>query len=320
MMFRRSLAALLFTALVAPRAAHAAPSDADRVAARALAAEGQEALEKNDFTTAADRFTKADALIHAPTLMLGLAHAQVGLGKLAAAKVTYDRIVREGVAPRSPPAWGKALEDATREVATLAARVPQVTITVQGPESATVTIDGATVPGAALGAKRALPLDPGAHVIRAEAAGFTAAETSVKLREGQSEIVKLTLAPAAATTTTPVEPVAKGGGSTQKTLGFVALGMGGVGLVLGGVTGGLAIAKHGALADPCAKGCPADKLDELGSYHTLASLSTVGFIVGGVGAAAGTLLILTAPKARSIGATSVTPVLGLGYFGAKGTF
>jgi len=106
---RRSLAALMLTALLAPAVAQAAPEGVDRASARALAAEGQEVLTKKDFTTAVDRFGRADALVHAPPTLLGLARAQLGLGKLVAAQEAYDRLVREGVAPRSPAAWSKTV-------------------------------------------------------------------------------------------------------------------------------------------------------------------------------------------------------------------
>lgn len=340
MILRRSLAALIFTALLAPAAARAEASDADRATARTLAGEGQDALEKKDFTTAADRFSRADSLIHAPTLMLGLAHAQVGLGKLVAAQELYNRIVREGVAPKSPPTWAVAVETARKEVESLAPRVPQVVITVKGPSGARVTLDDAVIPPAALGVKR--PADPGAHLIRAVAEGFAPAEASVTLREGATGTVTLELKPAAVAAVkppvvaavppssapasppiaAPMPPPAPGqaaSGSTQRTLALVAFGVGGAGLVLGGVTGGLAIGKHGDLADSCAKGCPPDKLADLDSFHTLATLSTVGFILGGAGAAAGTILLLTAPK-KAASEPHVTPVLGLGYLGAKGTF
>ncbi|MEP7122539.1 MAG: hypothetical protein ABJE95_16575 [Byssovorax sp.] len=336
MILRRPLAALIFTALLAPSVAFAEASDADRATARTLAGEGQDALEKKDFTTAADRFTRADSIIHAPTLQLGLAHAQVGLGKLVSAQETYNRIVREGVAPGSPPTWPVAVETARKEVEALAPRVPQVIINVKGTSSPRVTLDDAVVPTAALGVKR--PADPGTHLIRAVAEGFAPAESSVTLREGATGTVTLELkaaatarppvaavvpptatAPPVAAPLPPSTPSPASSGSTQKTLGFVALGVGGAGLVLGAVTGGLAIGKHGDLATSCPKGCPPSSQAELDSYHTLAALSTVGFILGGAGAAAGTILLLTAPK-KSASEPRVTPVLGLGYLGAKGTF
>src|SRR6266542_5174969 len=89
---------------LAPVKASAEAPDADRTMARAMAEEGQDALERRDYRVAEDRFTRADALIHAPTLMLGLARAQAGLGKLVEAHESYQRILREGVKPGSPAA------------------------------------------------------------------------------------------------------------------------------------------------------------------------------------------------------------------------
>src|SRR5262249_26947752 len=94
----------------------AEPSDADRATARSLAEEGKAALDRFDYRTAEDRFARADALLHAPTLLLGLARAQAGLGKLVEAHESYMRIQREGVKPGSPPVFARAQEDAAREV------------------------------------------------------------------------------------------------------------------------------------------------------------------------------------------------------------
>ena len=349
MMLRRSLAALVFAASLAPSAAFAEASDADRATARALAGEGQEALDKKDFTTAADRFTRANSIIHAPTLMLGLAHAQVGLKKLVAAQETYNRIGREGVAKGSPPTWAEAVATARKEVDALGPRVPQVVITVNGPAGAKVLIDDETIPTAALGVKR--PADPGLHVVRATLSGFAPVQSSIVLKEGVTETVILDLKPSTGATPpnpsvatppavpavvkppppppvgdvtppppTKITPDEAPAGSTQRSLGFVALGVGGVGLILGGVTGGLAIGKHGVLAKACPHGCPPAAQGDLDSFHTLATVSTVGFILGGAGAAAGTILLLTAPGKRSTKESHVTPLLGPGYLGAKGTF
>ena len=42
--------------------------------------------------------------------------------------------------------------------------------------------------------------------------------------------------------------------------------------------------------------CYTDQSDDIDSYHSLRTLSTVGFIVGVVGTGAGLTLLLTAPK------------------------
>src|SRR3954463_15780886 len=88
--------------------AGADPTSADRATARALAREGQAALDRHNFALAEDRFARADALLHAPTLLLGVARAQVGRGELVEAQESYNRILREGIAPGSPAPFYRA--------------------------------------------------------------------------------------------------------------------------------------------------------------------------------------------------------------------
>ena len=339
-----ALCALLALGLL-PGRASAQISDADKATARALAQQGQDALDKRDFPIAADRFARAAELVHAPTLPLGLARAQVGLGRWIAAAETYNRLLREPVPGGAPPVFIKALADARKELADLEPRIPSVTIAVKGSPAARVWLDGTPVPGAALGVAR--PVDPGKHAVRAEADGFAPAQAAFTATERRSEAVTLTLdraltaapepppalagstpsprqpdagsPPLAGVIALPPPPPAPSGGSVRRTLGFVGIGVGGAGLVLGAVTGGLAIPKHSALQTACPGGhCPSTQADALAGYHVLTNLSTAGFIAGGVLAATGVVLFITAPRATA--SAGVAPLIGAGYAGAKGWF
>lgn len=328
-MARRLGIASLLLALTCAPAALAQVSDADRATARSLAVEGQEALERKDFAAALDRFSRADAIIHAPTLLLGVARAQVGAGQWIAAQESYSRILREGVPEKSPEQFFEAIAAAQRELDALAPRIPQVLISVIGPDTATVTIDDAPVPRAALGVRR--PVDPGDHVVRASAAGFAPIEVKVTLAEGASETVALELKPAAPPP--PVKPrppvaprpdqgaSASGSGSSRTVLAIAALGLGGAGLAAGAVGGVLALGKHGDLSDRCPGGrCDPSLKGDIDSYHAMGTLSTIGFAIGAVGVGAGTVLLLTAPRSPQRAGISITPVIGLGSAGAKGSF
>lgn len=327
MTHRRLLSAVLAAALLAPTAA-LAQSDSDMATARALATEGQDALDKQDFATAADRFKRADALYHAPTLALGLARANVGLRHFVTAQEVYERIVREGVPKGNNEAFRKAVADARKELDQVSHEVAWITVEVHGPDAPEVTVDGAPIAAAALGVKRAI--DPGQHVVRATAQGWTTDEKKVTLPEGGVEKVSFTLqhdaAPAVADAA-PASPAPAGRDATtkpssmHKTLGVVALGVGGAGVVLGAVTGILALGKHGSLADSCNDGvCPPSAQGDIDSYHTMGTLSTIGFIAGGVGLGAGVVLLLTAPKGAPKKEAAITPVIGLGTIGAQGRF
>ena len=328
--------ALLLSPAAAWAQAPAPVSEVDRATARELAKDGKAALERKDYAVAADRFTRADSLVHAPTLLVGLARAEAGLGKWVVACELYRRVLREGVAPGAPAAFADALTDAQRELDELEPRVPGVIINVKG-AAKSVTLDGVLVPAAALGVRR--PVDPGKHAIRAEADGQAPVDATVTVAERKVETVTLELKPGPQVAPPPpvgppletpppptapppaAQPAAGGAraGSMQRTLGFVALGAGGAGLVVGAITGGLALSKHSDLV----RACPDPhtcKSSEVGSFEATEWASTVGFIAGGALAVTGVVLLVTAPRAKPATDAAVVPVLGLGWVGAKGSF
>jgi len=314
--------------LLAP-AALAEPTAADRATARTLAQEGQHALETRNYSVAIDKFSRADSLVHAPTLLLGLARAQVGSTKLVEAQENYNRIIREGVVPSAPKSWSKAVDDANKEVGAISARIPWVTITVLGPSSPEVVIDSTPIPHASLGVKRAI--NPGTHKLKVSAEGYLPQEKTIVLTEGQSLNVNMELeqAPEAPAplekkvATTAVDTgAATSGGEWRKTAAYVAFGVGGAGLIVGGVAGGLALVKHGQLADACPvrNDCDPSHGPSINSYNRLGLIADVGFIVAGVGVAAGVVFLVTQPKDTTAGARKWTPYIGLGSAGVAGVF
>jgi hypothetical protein len=325
---------------IAPQA-HA-QSDADRATARALGQEGQAALDKKDYATAEDRFRRADKMFHAPTLLLGLARSLAAEGKYVEAQEAYNRIIREGMPAGGGEAFKRAIDEATKEVDAVTPKVGAVTITVKSAAGAEVAdpqvvLDEHPINSASLGVRRAI--DPGAHVLRVTAAGYQPAEVKFSTLEGGSIDEPVILqqdlsapppaAPVPATTpgataaaVSSTEPGAAQPSQARKIAPFIAWGVGGAGLVLGVVTGVVAMSKHSTLKDECTDGsCPPGKpQDDLSSYHTMGTLSTVGFIVAGVGAAAGVALFVTEPKSTPTTGLYVVPTVGLGTIGAHGTF
>jgi hypothetical protein len=333
-----------------------AQSDADRATARQLGQDGEDALDKKDWPRAEDRFRRADQLVHAPTLVLGLARALAGEGKYVESQETYNRMIREGLPPSAPDVFKKAIEDAKKEVDGVGAKIGGVTITVTASGGGDapgmqVMLDDKPVNVASLGIKRAV--DPGNHSLKVTATGFKAAALSFKVPEGGSvnepitleragEVAPIPPASASATTTASAPPTAAptdtastaGGGETPppksggSVLPWVAFGVGGVGLAVGTITGILAIGKHSTLAGECSGTCPSSAQSDLDSYHLMGTLSTVGFIVGGVGVAAGVVLLFVHPgRAEATPAATapaakidIQPVVGFGTIGAVGHF
>ncbi|MBI4705825.1 MAG: tetratricopeptide repeat protein [Deltaproteobacteria bacterium] len=308
-MLRRSLLFWVSVVLLWCGPAWAQPSESDVATARQLAQEAQQALDAKDYAAAADRFKRAESLYHAPTLLLGLARAYVGLGKYVAAREAYNKVVREKLGPDASKPFREAVEAARTEVVGLDAKIAWVTIEVEGPTDPAVTLDAEAIPTASLGVRRAI--DPGEHVVRASAPGYVAREQKLAVDAGGSQQVKLTLQPdpnanrpAAAPVATP-GPDTGGGGGTLRLLGFVSLGVGGAGLIAGAVTGALAMDKHSELESACSNGiCSPDEEATLDGYHTLGTISTVGFVAGGVLAAGGLALVLFAPSGAAPSASA----------------
>ena len=320
-------------------------TDDEKATARSLGQEGQAALDKGDAKTAEDRFHRAVMIFDSakapvpPTLILGYARGAALNKHFIAAEEAYNRMIRAGLPPGAPAPFVKALEDAKKEIDNVTPHIARVTINVTGCDSPTVTLDGATVPSMMFGIKK--PIDPGTHEIKASATGCKASTTSFTVDDGKESTANVTLEKEATTnvttnptttnptttnptttnptTTSPTTTTTEsGGGSGLKIAGIVTLGVGGVGLVLGAITGGLALGDHSDIANACPdpKNCPASLQGKIDSNHTMGTLSTVGFVAGGVLAVAGIVMWVLAPSAKKTekAAAWITP------FGVAGRF
>ena len=308
-------------------AAIAEPSAADRATARSLATEGYWALHDKRYADAVDRFSRADALVHAPTLTLDLARSLVGVGQFVEAQERYELIIREGVAAKAPPSWQRALSDAKAELAALRPRLAWVTITVAGENNAQVSIDGTAVPSAAIGVRRAI--NPGAHEFTASAKGFLTSHQTSSFKEGDEGSITLELqldpnreiAPAAvAPKPVPVTPPPPAP-QPNRTPAYVAFGVAGAGLVVGGVTGILFLNKRASLQGVCPNpdDCDPEYRSAIDTYHALGFVSATGFIVGAAGIITG-ISLWPRQSASATRGLVVRPYVGAGSFGAVGSF
>jgi hypothetical protein len=190
------------------------------------------------------------------------------------------------------------------------------------------------------------PVDPGTHEIKASAAGCKTSTTSFTVDDGKESTATVTLEkdaatnvtttptttnptttptitnPATTTTTSPTTPPDSGGGSGLKIAGIVTLSVGGVGLILGAITGGIALGDHSDIASSCPdpKNCPASVQSKIDSYHTMGTLSTVGFVAGGVLAVAGIVMWVLAPSAKKTEKAAAWITLSPVSWGVAGRF
>ncbi len=294
--------------------------------ARELAKQGLQAYDAGRYDEAVEKLGKAYEVVHVPTLAVNEARALAKLGRLIAASELYLD------ATRIPPdkSWQatqmQAQADAEKERTDLLLRIPRLKIIFKGvsPSEVAVTIDGTAVPQALSDAEQLV--DPGERHVEGTR-GSEVVKQSVSVKEGEHAQVMLQFAQASAGATplplgvpnqpnntaqpaTPLSPLAPPPpsdhkpGSGQKVAGWLSLSVGSAGLVVGAVSGILASSRRSSLLDSntCSadgRHCLPSQSNDVNAYNSLRTVSTVGFIAGGVLAVTGVTLLLTAPRQES---------------------
>lgn len=227
-------------------------------------------------------------------------------------------------------------------------RLPRLTIKLapDAPPNSIVSRDGTPVEGASLGA--ALPVNPGRHTVSVTATGGRSRRFEVSVAEGERQEVTVDPGPSirearrepevepgpkvrpasvaatekpplASEATYPREPEETS--SPSRVPAYVVLGLGVASLAVGIATGVAADSKHDALASECnSQGiCPLSAQGDLDAFHSMRTVSTVAYVVGAVGLAAGGVLWITAPSPHPTHA-SAHVWLGPGLAGVGGRF
>jgi hypothetical protein len=207
------------------------------------------------------------------------------------------------------------------------AQVPTIVFSAKDSSGADLSAVRVTMDGEVLAERfqgTALSIDPGEHTFTFETAGQPPVMKKLVIVQGQKdrrEVITFgtdqggTATPAALPSTPP--PNDSGGMGTQKILAIVAGGIGIVGLGLGTVFGIMASsqkndAQSACPSNPCATQDGVNKWSTAGSTG---NISTIGFIVGGVGVAGAAVLWFTAPSSSN---TQVG--FGPGILQLKGTW
>lgn len=303
--------------------AGAAPEGGDP---KTLLTEARNALKESRFDDAVKAFRKVDELESTPQLKLELAQALIAAGKLLDASKELNSLVdsANSTAPK------KVKQDARAALDALEPRIPWLQIKVVGPEQ---RLTSTTVDGKEIDAENEVPIDPGEHVIAADADGYNPAEKKVTLAEGVHETVEVQLVkdapppPPPKPVAPPPKPVTSNNNGLIIPMG-VAFGVGAIGLGVGTVFGIMALNETADLERKCSRGiCPDETRNRRAQDAALAdgNISTVSFIVGGVGVAAGGVLLglmlaSPSPQPKDKATASVSPWIGAGQAGVHGTF
>jgi hypothetical protein len=323
-LWRSLLVALVVASTLWTAAALGAePTKADRAAARQLAGEAMDLLTAGDFEAALAKFTEADQRVPAPTLRLRMARCLDKLDRMKEAAERYREVIAYELKAGAPGVHREARKEAVPELAALLEQVPSVTVMVDGPGSSEATV---AVNGEALdwGVGEDHELDPGHYAFRAEQAGRVATE-EIDLARGEHLTVVLKLPELAAVPVAPTPTPAPEDGAAMTTAGWVAVGVGGLGLTLGIVTGAMVLSREADLEARCPdRQCPPEAHDDAEVFDALRTTSTIGFVIGGVGLATGVTLLLLAPgddeAAEASEEARLEPFVGIGALGVRGVF
>ncbi|MGZ3452001.1 MAG: hypothetical protein ACXVEF_20500 [Polyangiales bacterium] len=220
------------------------------------------------------------------------AFCERGLGMFASATRDFREVARRAPLDPNPSKqlWAKHAAD---EADVLGKLVPHVTLTIDSPRDARVRLDGAEIPPAAIGV--AIPVDPGDHVLEAEAPGHERLRKpfEIEAKEDLPIVVRLVPVPIAAPKLAPVEKR-----SYALPAALISVGVVGIGVGLGF---GYA-AKH-SRDDACDGGSPlhchdSAGLDRARGYalgSTIATAAGAALVVTGV-----VVILVSGPKHREV--------------------
>lgn len=313
-------------ALTAVAPGWAQESAADKAAADALFAEGRRLLEAKKHDEACPKFAESYKLSVRLGTLLNLATCHEEQGKTASAWAEFNEALALAKRDRDKKREKYAREHAEK----LEKRLARISFVLPDTlKDATLRLDGTEIGAAARGTP--LPVDPGTHQIEVTAPGKKRWSTTVEVKSpGTLPVAVPELEPEAAAADAPPAPApvreerrpapAKVS-SGSNTLGWVALGVGVVGVGVGSYFGLTAISKKNESEDHCggsvgqgnANKCDAQGVDLRDQAKSAATLSTVGFAVGAVGLGAGIVLLATGggEKEKSAKGLWLQPTAGL---------
>jgi hypothetical protein len=295
------------------RAPVSAQAGGTKAAAEALFDDGRKLMSSGQYADACAKFEASQALDPGVGTSLNLADCYEKLGRTASAWAQF----RETVSAARKAGSVDRERIARQRIEALEPKLSYLTVITWKGQEVEVTRDGALLEPAVLSTP--IPVDPGEHTISAASSGKRSWSTKVSVSDNADRVsVSVPIladepTPIAATQSTSADMAdgsasaapttdklqAGSDGSTQRALGIVAAAVGVAGLATGAVFGIKAASTWKDAQSSCTPGCDskAHKLSQEASQS--GTISTIGFIAGGVGLVAGGALFFTAPSKRA---------------------
>jgi hypothetical protein len=324
-----------------------APSEATRAQAREAFRVGSALAHQEVWVEALGSFERSQRLLPHPVTVYNIGFCERALGHATRARKMFKKALADANAPGAQPMSPDIAASARGYDAEIERRLARVNVTFPT-ASASLAVDGRPLevddaragegarPTLVAGTRDPGPgerppassfvllLDPGVHVFVISAQGV---EHVVSKTFSGGSSVDLTLR------TTDEPDQGEQGRGTRKLWTTLAFGIGAAGIAVGSFAGVGAAKQKSALDAECGptkKQCSAPFQGAIDDLHTQAAVSTAGFVVGGVGIAAGTVLLVTllagskparTPTARAAPSrVRVEPIVGSRYIGLRGEF
>ena len=330
-------ATLVLFGMAAPRYAHA-DSNSNPAVAEALYEEGRALMKQGKLDQACPKLKQSYDLDPGGGTLLNLAECYEKQGKLASAWSSFNEARAQAQREGRP----ERVEYAKKHIAAIEPKLSKITIDVPSDAAVpglSVLLDGAELGSAAWNV--GVPIDPGTHELSASAPNKTSYDKKFEVAASSPSttlsIPKLEDAPVAASAA-PVRPVDQdtekkpvpseaSASNGSRTVGYVLLGAGVVGIGVGSYFGLHAFSKWNERKDDCAHGCTPDAKTAGDAASSAALVSDIGFGVGLIAAGVGTYLILSSkhsseggaatrqPLRRAHASVQLVPVLGSGVGG-----
>jgi len=298
----------------------------ERAIAQQAFKEGRALMAAGKFAEACPKFAAAAELSPTAGVRLNLADCYVKLGRTASAWAKASEAL--GIAERTGDTAASTL--AHTQMNALEPKLSYVTLVVakdSAPPGLEVTFDGEKIPAAVWGT--AIPVDLGTHTVAASAAGHPPWSTQTTVAADGIKTSVTVVIPGASDAPSPLAPppppgdhAAGSGGWSRGAAHAVAIASAGLGVVGLGLGTAFGVDASGKKSDyqqqevggRCVSAACATLTQQA---YSSATVSTVGFVVGGALVAAGVVLWLTAPASTTeTRAVAVVPIAGPGGAGA----
>jgi hypothetical protein len=283
------------TLLLASPTVASAESRSDTEAAERAFTEALTLMDAGRYGEACPKLELSDHLAPASGTLLNLADCYEHVGRIGSAWKAF-----EGAAERARANGKHERERVAHErAALLVPRLSRLALVspLEVPPGLSLALDGAALSGAAWSTP--VVVDPGAHVLQARAPGRQSFSTTLgPVAEGRIitlQIPNLAKVDSAAVGAEPAkaapQPI-----DAQRLGATVSAGVGLAGLVVGTVFGLHSMSRHEESDRHCeGDGCDASGVNAMREARAAGDRATVGFIIGGVGLAAASVLWFVRP-------------------------